>query len=105
MLSGIKLLKQLKMIKNKLLEIDGITEKRKEKIYASLINYDKVGNTILKLQNLGFSSNECYKIYNHFKNDMDYVLENNFYLIEVEIVDFRKVDSVYTSNYGDKNRY
>jgi len=98
---GDKAIEIIKNDKNKLLEIDGITEKRKEKIYASLINYDKSGDTILKLQNLGFSSNECYKIYNHFKNDIDYVLENNFYLIS-EIVDFRKVDSVYTSNYGDK---
>ena len=44
------------MIKNKLLEIDGITEKKKKKkIYASLINYDKSGDTILKITKiLGF---------------------------------------------------
>ena len=98
---GEKAIEIIKEDKDKLLQIEGITEKRKEKIHASLINYDKSGDTIIKLQNLGFSPTECYKIYNHFKDDMDYVLENNFYLIS-EIVDFKKVDSIYTSNYGDK---
>ena len=42
-----------------------------------------------------------YKIYNYFKADIDYVLENNFYLIS-EIIDFRKVDSIYVNAYGDK---
>ena len=98
---GEKAIEIIKEDKEKLLQIEGITEKRKEKIYASLVNYDKSGDTIIKLQNLGFSPTECYKIYNHFKDDMYYVLENNFYLIS-EIVDFKKVDSIYTSNYGDK---
>lgn len=98
---GEKAIDTIKNDPNKLLEIDGITEKRKEKIYASLINYDKSGDAIIKLQNLGFAPNECYKIYNHFKDKLEEVLENNFYLI-AEVIEFRKVDSIYTSNYGDK---
>lgn len=98
---GEKAIDIIKNDKDKLLLIEGITDKRKEKIYASLINYDKSGDTIIKLQNLGFSPVECYKIYNYFKADIDYVLENNFYLIS-EIIDFRKVDSIYVNAYGDK---
>ena len=99
---GEKSLDIIKNDKEKLLEIEGLTEKRAEKIHASLINYDKSGDTILKLQNLGFSIEECYRIYNYFKDEIDEVLTNDFYRIS-EIVDFRKVDSIYVNNYGDKS--
>ncbi|MBD9106532.1 ATP-dependent RecD-like DNA helicase [bacterium] len=99
---GEKSLDIIKNDKEKLLEIEGLTEKRAEKIHASLINYDKSGDTILKLQNLGFSIEECYRIYNYFKDEIDEVLANDFYRIS-EIVDFRKVDSIYVNNYGDKS--
>lgn len=98
---GEKAIDIIKENKDCLLEVEGITDKRKEKIYVSLINYDKSGDTIIKLQNLGFSPLECYKIYNHFKDDIDYVLNDNFYLIG-EVVDFKKVDNIYINNYGDK---
>lgn len=99
---GEKSLDIIKNDKEKLLEIEGLTEKRAEKIHTSLINYDKSGDTILKLQNLGFSIEECYRIYNYFKDEIDEVLANDFYRIS-EIVDFRKVDSIYVNNYGDKS--
>lgn len=99
---GEKSLDIIKNDKEKLLEIEGLTEKRAEKIHASLINYDKSGDTILKLQNLGFSIEECYRIYNYFKDEIDEVLSNDFYKIS-EVVDFRKVDSIYVNNYGDKS--
>lgn len=98
---GEKSLDIIKNNKDKLLEIEGLTEKRAEKIHASLVNYDKSGDTILKLQNLGFSIEECYRIYNYFKDEIDEVLANDFYKIS-EVVDFRKVDSIYVNNYGDK---
>ncbi len=98
---GEKSLDIIKNDKEKLLEIEGLTEKRAEKIHASLVNYDKSGDTILKLQNLGFSIEECYRIYNYFKDEIDEVLANDFYRIS-EVVDFRKVDSIYVNNYGDK---
>lgn len=99
---GEKSLDIIKNDKEKLLEIEGLTEKRAEKIHASLINYNKSGDTILKLQNLGFSIEECYRIYNYFKDEIDEVLANDFYRIS-EVVDFRKVDSIYVNNYGDKS--
>lgn len=97
---GEKAIDIIKNDKEKLYEIEGMTEKKCNKIYESLINYDKSGDAIIKLQNLGFSIDDCYKIYNKFKEDVDYILENNFYLL-TEVVDFRKVDSIYTNNYGD----
>ena len=91
----------IKSDKQSLLQIEGLTEKRIEKIHASLINYDKSGDTIIGLQNLGFSVDECYKIYNYFKEKIDDILVNDFYKIS-EVVDFKKVDSIYVNNYGDK---
>lgn len=98
---GEKAIEKIKESETALLEIEGITAKRASKIYHSLINYNKSSDTILKLQNLGFSIDECSKIYNHFKKDIDEILNNKFYTLK-EIIDFRKVDSIYINNYGDK---
>ena len=96
---GDKALEIIKENKNNLLKIEGMTEARATKIYASLINFNKSEEVILKLQKLGFSIEECSKIYNHFKERIDDVLENNFYDLK-EVVDFKKVDSIYINTYG-----
>ena len=91
---GDKALEIIKENKNNLLKIEGMTEVRATKIYASLVNFNKSEEVILKLQKLGFSIEECSKIYNHFKERIDDVLENNFYDLK-EVVDFKKVDSIF----------
>lgn len=96
---GDKALEIIKENKNNLLKIEGMTEVRATKIYASLVNFNKSEEVILKLQKLGFSIEECSKIYNHFKERIDDVLENNFYDLK-EVVDFKKVDSIYINTYG-----
>lgn len=96
---GDKALEIIKENKNNLLKIEGMTEVRATKIYASLVNFNKSEEVILKLQKLGFSIEECSKIYNHFKERIDDVLENSFYDLK-EVVDFKKVDSIYINTYG-----
>lgn len=96
--------KSIDVIKNEkeaLLSIEGMTEKRMEKIHASVINYDKSGDAIIKLQTLGFSIDECYKIYNKYKLELDNIIENDFYSLHL-IIDFKKLDSIYVNNYGSK---
>lgn len=98
-----KAIEIIKEDKNNLLKIDGMTPARAEKIYASLINFNKSEEVILRLQKLGFSIEECSKIYNHFKDKIDDVLLNNFYDLK-EVVDFKKVDNIYINNYGDETQ-
>ncbi|MBE6140405.1 MAG: ATP-dependent RecD-like DNA helicase [Firmicutes bacterium] len=95
--------KSLDIIKedyNHLLVIEGMTFSKAKKIYDSLINYDKTSDMIVKLQNLGFTIDECNKIYNKFKNNIDGILKEDFYDLK-EIIEFNRLDSIYLNNYED----
>ena len=100
---GEKALDKIKENKNVLLNIEGITELKASKIYNSLQNYNKSSEAILKFQNLGFSIEECSKIYNKFKNRIDEILGDYFYDLK-EIIDFSKVDNIYIKNYSNDNK-
>ena len=94
---GEETLDKIKESKDNILSV-GITPFRAEKIYNSMLNYDKSSDSILKLQNLGFSMDECSKIYNKFKNRINDIFGDYFYDIK-EVVDFNKVDNIYLANY------
>ena len=91
----------IKNDKTKLLMIDGMTESRANKIYDSLQNYNKSSDIIMTFQNLGFSIDECFKIYQKFKNKIEDILNEDFYELK-EVIDFAKVDNIYIKRYGDK---
>ena len=91
----------IKNDKTKLLMIDGMTESRANKIYDSLQNYNKSSDIIMTFQNLGFSIDECFKIYQKFKNKIEDILNEDFYDLK-EVIDFAKVDNIYIKKYGDK---
>ena len=91
----------IKNDKTKLLMIDGMTESRANKIYDSLQNYNKSSDIIMTFQTLGFSIDECFKIYQKFKNRIEDILNDDFYDLK-EVIDFVKVDNIYIKKYGDK---
>ena len=97
---GEKTLEKIKENRDSLLEIEGMTTLRAAKIYNSLQNYNKSSEAILKFQNLGFTIEECSRIYNKFKDRIDEVLGDAFYDLK-EIIDFRKLDSIYMNNFGN----
>lgn len=97
---GEKTLEKIKENRDNLMEIDGMTTIRAAKIYNSLQNYNKSSDAILKFQNLGFTIEECSRIYNKFKDRIDEVLGDSFYDLK-EIIDFRKLDSIYVNNFGN----
>lgn len=99
---GEETLEVIKENKNNLLSVEGITELRAAKIYNSLANYNKSSDVILKLQNLGFSIEECSRIYNHFKNEIDLIMGDGFYNLK-EVIDFHKLDNIYIANFGADN--
>lgn len=82
-------------------KIEGMSESKRDKIYDSLINYSKSSDVILKLKNLGFSIEEAGKIYVKYRDSIVDILENNIYLLS-EIVDFKRLDSIFLNNYEDK---
>ena len=96
-------LDKIKESKDNLLEIEGMTAIRAAKIYNSLINYNKSSEAILEFQNLGFSIEECSKIYNKFKDRIDEVLKDSFYDLK-EIIDFKKLDNIFIRNFGSNSK-
>ena len=99
---GEKTLDIIKENQDNLLKIEGITAIRAAKIHNSLLNYNKSSDAILKFQNLGFTIEECSRIYNKFKDRIDEVLGDYFYDLK-EIIDFKKVDAIYKNNYSKDN--
>ena len=65
--------------KDNLLQVEGLSEAKIEKIYNSLMEFNKSSDTIIKLQNLGFNIEECSKIVNHFKSNLSGILFDDFY--------------------------
>ena len=96
---GENTLEKIKENRDNLLEVDGITTIKAAKIYNSLQNYNKSSDAILKFQNLGFTIEECSRIYNKFKDRIDEVLGDCFFDLK-EIIEFRKLDSIYMANFG-----
>ena len=99
---GEKTLDIIKESQDNLLQIEGITAIRAAKIYNSLVNYNKSSDAILKFQNLGFTIEECSRIYNKFKDRIDEILGDYFYDLK-DIIDFKKVDAIYKNNYSKDN--
>ncbi len=73
---------------------------KSQKIYNSLINYNKSSEAIIKLQNLGFTIEECSRIYPKFKDRIDDIFNDSFYDLK-DIITFSRLDSIYINNYGD----
>jgi len=82
-------------------KIDGMSESKRDKIYDSIMNYSKSSDVILRLKNLGFSIEEAGKIYTKYKDRIEDILNNNIYLLN-EIVDFKRLDSIFLNSGEDK---
>ncbi len=99
-LYGEQTLDIIKADKNALMAVEGMTVTKADKIYDSLINFSKSSDIILKLQEFGFSIEECSKIYNRFKDRIENIFNEDFYDIK-ELIDFMRVDSIYRQNKGE----
>ena len=79
-----------------LLLIPGIKKKTIDTLHNTLLTYESSYNTILTLNELGFSTRESLIIYNKYKMNTNEVINSDLYKIYFDIRDitFRKVDSV-----------
>ncbi len=87
-----------------LILIPTITEKNAKMLHDKLQEYESSYETIIKLSDLGFSTSEATKIYNHYKEDTDTIIEENIYELvnEIKSITFKRVDYIYL-NSGHKN--
>lgn len=82
--------------------VPGMTEKKAEKIYASLLAYSSSDDLIVKLKSLGFTIGEATKIINRYKDKTAIFLEENMYLFQ-EVIDFDKIDRIFIKNQEEEN--
>ena len=82
-------------------KIEGMNDRKRDKIYESIINYSKSSDLILELKKLGFSIEEAGMIYTKYHDTLEDILNNNIYLLN-EIIDFKRLDAIFLNNNNDK---
>lgn len=80
----------------RLMEIDGIGEKKIKVIYESYLNEREIKNIMIFLQSYGISPHQCLKIYKRFGRDAIDKLNNNPYILTEEIagIGFKTADKI-----------
>ncbi|MDD3341058.1 MAG: ATP-dependent RecD-like DNA helicase [Bacilli bacterium] len=81
---------------NCLNKVTGLTKKKKEVVYESLVKHEESSATIVYLTDLGFSMRDALLIYNTYKGNTIMKIEHNIYsLIEdIEEISFPKIDKI-----------
>lgn len=82
--------------KDKLLEIKGLTKKNIETIYNTLIEYEDSVETIVHLNEIGFSTRDSNTLYRKYKNKILRMIDDNIYEIITDDSNFtfKKVDAI-----------
>ena len=83
-----------------LILIPGITEKNINILHSKLKEYEASYETIIYLNELGFSTRDAMLIYNFYKGKTKTVLDNNIYQIidDINEMNFKKIDSIALEN-------
>ena len=81
---------------NNLLLIPGITKKNIDTLHNKLKEYEASYESIMYMQDIGFTTKESMLIYNFYKKDTKKTIEKNIYLISKDIreINFKKVDNI-----------
>lgn len=75
-------------------KIKGMNEKKARDLTFKILEYDKAQDLIIEFNTLGFTTEECLKIVNKYKNRSMEILENNIYSL-IEDINFLKLDKVF----------
>lgn len=77
-----------------LAKIKGMNEKKAKELTRKILEYDKDQEMILEFNKLGFTTEECLKVVNKYKERCFDIVENNIYVLESDI-NFLKLDKVF----------
>lgn len=78
----------------KLNKIKGLTKKNVELLHEKLVDYEDSIDTIIKLNDYGFSNKESSYLYNKYKGKTIDILDNNVYDFIDEDIFYKKVDAL-----------
>lgn len=84
-------------------KIKGMNEKKARDLTNKILEYDKDQEIIIEFNKLGFTTEECLKIVNKYKNRCFEILENNIYLLS-EDINFLKLDKVFLNTHEETDK-
>ena len=98
-------LEKIKENKENLFLVPGMTEKKAQNIYISVLSYSKVDDTLLALKNKGFTIAEATKLVKIYQDKTLIFLEENLYYFK-EYISFNKLDKIFldTHDFYDEVR-
>ncbi len=87
-----------------LLLVPSITKKQIMTLHDTLVEYESSYQTVLKLNELGFTTKDSLIIYNKYKSQTETILQENIYrfMEEIEEITFRKVDTIFLKQEDSK---
>jgi len=74
--------------------IKGMNERKAHELTRKIIEYDKDQEIIIEFNKMGFTTEECLKIVNKYKDRCFDIISNNIYLLESDI-SFLKLDKIF----------
>ncbi len=80
--------------------IKGMNEKKARELTKKILEYDKDQELIIEFNKLGFTTEECLRIVNKYKNRCFDIIENNIYVLETDI-NFLKLDKVFLNTHNE----
>ena len=85
--------------------IPGVTKKQIDILHQTLVEYQASYQTIVSLNELGFSTKDSLLIYQKYKQKTNSILEENIYLFaeDLEEITFQKVDKIALKNKIEKD--
>jgi len=95
---GENALSLIKENQNNLLLVPGMTPKKANNIYLSVLSYSKVDDMLLALKNKGFSITEATKLVKIYQDKTLVFLEENIYYFK-EYVLFSKLDKIFLESH------
>ena len=77
---------------DKLSNIKGLTKKNITMLHDKLLEYEDSIDTIIKLNDYGFSNRDSSSLYNKYKNKVLEIIDNNVYNLVDDEISYKKID-------------
>lgn len=97
---GVETINEIKNGNPILGKLKGMNDKKAKELTKKILEYDKDQELIIQFTKLGFTTEECLKIVNKYKDRCFDIIENNIYMLENDI-NFIKLDNIYLKNHSE----
>ena len=84
-------------------KVKGMNDKKARELTRKMLEYDKDQTLILEFNKMGFTTEECLKIINKYKDRSFEIIENNIYLLS-EDINFLKLDKVFLTLHEETDK-